>query len=59
MKLPADDYMLLSLVNTALRDNFKSLADLCEDWNIEESELSARLAVIGYIYDKDRNAFTV
>ena len=49
MKLPADDYILLSLVNTALRDKFKTLSELCEEWEADENEIRVRLAALsGY-----------
>lgn len=57
MKLPADDYILLSLVNTALRDKFDTFGELCEDWEADENALCARLAALGYEYDPDKNAF--
>ena len=59
MNLPADDYILLSLVNTRLRDVYSSLQSLCEEEGVEENELSSRLAAIGYSYDEARNAFVI
>ena len=57
MNLPADDNILLSLVNTKLRDKYASLADFCDGEEVEEEELCARLAASGYRYDPSRNAF--
>ena len=59
MNLPADDYILLSLVNTKLRDEYPSLQSLCEEEGVEENKLCARLAAIGYCYDEARNAFVI
>lgn len=55
--LPGDPVMLLSVVNTKLRDHYKSLADLCEDLDVSESEIVSKLQMIDYEYDKDRNQF--
>ena len=57
MFLPADDFILLSLINTYLRDKYDSLESLCEEEGIEISELVSRLASIGYAYSADKNAF--
>ncbi len=57
MNLPADDYILLSLVNTGLRDLYSSLDEFCEEEEIEESELLSRLLSVGYKYDALKNAF--
>ncbi len=57
MKLPADDYILLSLVNTALRDKFKTLSELCVDWEADENEIRVRLAALGYEYDCEKSRF--
>ena len=57
MNLPADNFMLLSVVNTALRDSYPSLAELCEEEGVDETELTSRLSKIGYFYDPAANAF--
>ena len=57
MVLPQDDFILLSLVNTKLRDLYSSLAELCEEEDIDLNEVSSRLAAIGYEYDGTENAF--
>ncbi len=57
MFIPTDNYLLLSLLNTKLRDNFSSLADLCEDCDWEQEEIESRMAAIGYAYCPQRNAF--
>ncbi len=58
MILPSDDYILLSLVNTKLRDEYSSPESLCEEEGVDYSVLEARLARIGYVYDGESNAFT-
>ena len=57
MNLPADDFILLSLINTKLRDNYSSLQDLCEEEGVSQSEIITRLAVLNYTYDDEANAF--
>lgn len=55
--LPQDPVMLLSYANTKLRDCYPSLKDFCEEEELSESELCARLASIGYEYDSEKNRF--
>ena len=57
MQLPQDDFILLSFVNTKLRDEFSSLSDFCENYGVEEGNLRTRLAGLGYNYDENANAF--
>ena len=57
MQLPSNDYILLSVINTLLRDKYSSLALLCEEEDAEEGEIISRLSAIGYSYDGGRNAF--
>ena len=49
--------MLLSVVNTALRDRYSSLEDLCDEEGVEIEEIRTRLAQIGYAYDPTANSF--
>lgn len=55
--IPSDPMMLLSYVNTQLRDFYPSLAAFCEDAQISEEELKERLLSIDYIYDEAFNRF--
>ncbi len=55
--LPKDPIMLLSFVNTKLRDFYDSLDALCGDLDVEKQELIHRLEAIGYQYDGERNQF--
>lgn len=52
-----DNFLLLSLVNTKLRDTYENLSDLCEEEGYEEEEVLSRLGKIGYFYDEKANAF--
>lgn len=55
--LPQDPMMLLSVVNTKLRDEYASLRELCEDMDADMDALTAKLAGIGYEYDEKTNRF--
>ena len=56
--LPTDDYILLSLVNTYLRDG-GSLADFCAERDVDEDDVLRRLAAAGFTYDGENNAFKI
>ena len=55
--LPTDPMILLSFLNTKLRDEYDSLAALCEDLEEDEDEIKAKLAAVGFSYDKKRRRF--
>lgn len=55
--IPKDPVMLLSFVNLKLRDFYPSLDAMCEDLDIDKTELADKLAGINYSYDADRNQF--
>ena len=55
--LPSDPIMLLSFVNMKLRDQYASLDALCEDMDVNKEEIMAKLAEVGYVYDKETNRF--
>lgn len=55
--LPGDPVMLLSVINTKLRDYYPSLDALCDDMHIDRKELFDRLDLIDYAYDAGRNQF--
>ena len=55
--LPQDPFILLSFVNTQLRDRFPSLEALCDDYGITSSELTAKLTAAGFRYDRRQNQF--
>ena len=54
---PQDPVILLSYVNTLLRDAYGSLEDLCEDRGLSVQELEEKLGAIGYHYAPERNRF--
>lgn len=57
MNLPKDPVILLSFVNTQLRDNYSSLAELCKAFDADETELKNKLKAINYEYDEATNSF--
>lgn len=52
-----DPNILLSLVNTKLRDSYSSLELLCDDMDIEKHKIIEKLKTIGYDYDESQNQF--
>ncbi len=57
MSIPKDPIILLSYVNTQLRDNYVSLDELCAALGADKSELTEKLAGVNYIYDEKLNKF--
>ncbi len=57
--LPKNPTMLLSVINTKLRDFYDSLDSLCEDLDESKEEIESILLSIGYIYDSNKNQFIV
>lgn len=55
--LPKDPVILLSVVNTKLRDKYPSLSALCEDLEGNENEIRQKLQEIGYEYNESQNRF--
>ena len=57
MKLPQDPVMLLSVVNTLLRDTYPSVEALAAAAGEDAEEIRKRLGKIGYRYDQSQNQF--
>lgn len=55
--LPQDPFILLSYVNTQLRDHFSSLEALCEDAGISPADVISRLEQAGFRYDPEQRQF--
>ncbi len=55
--LPSDPIMLMSLINTKLRDFYPDLDALCDDMDIDKTGLTSKLAGAGFNYDKKLNRF--
>lgn len=56
-KLPNDPIMLMSVVNTKLRDQYSSFDALCDDMGVDKQKIIDKLASVGYKYDKELNKF--
>ena len=55
--IPKDPMILLSYVNTQLRDFYPNLEALADGLDIDREELVKKLADIDYEYDAQRNQF--
>ena len=55
--LPQDPMILLSYVNTKLRDDYPSLDELCSALDVDRDELVGRLEGVNYSYNPERNQF--
>lgn len=55
--LPQDPNILLSVVNTKLRDEYPSLEYLCVGMDADQAELTEKLEALGYAYDAQTNQF--
>lgn len=56
--IPNDPFILLSYVNTKLRDEYSSLEKLCYNEEIDRKTLVDKLARIGYVYNPATNQFS-
>lgn len=57
MTIPNDPMMLLSYVNTQLRDFYPSLDEMCRALDIDGKEIIEKLKSIDYEYDSEINKF--
>ena len=57
MTLPKDPVILLSLINTKLRDYNSSLDDLCKEYDLDKEYITEKLSMIDYHYNEERNQF--
>lgn len=57
MNLPKDPVMLLSFVNTQLRDNYSNLEELAATYMTDSETIEEQLKKIDYKYDKNTNSF--
>lgn len=55
--LPQDPFILLSYVNTKLRDDYPSLDAMCEDLDIDRTALEDKLRSAGFEYSAENNKF--
>lgn len=55
--LPKDPIILLSVINTRLRDFYPSLEELCKAEDEDLEEITGILAAAGFHYDSESNRF--
>ena len=55
--IPKDPIILLSYVNTQLRDNYSSLEEMCQALDADPSRIRSVLSGIGYQYEPSLNCF--
>lgn len=55
--LPSDPIMLLSYINTQLRDSYPSLDELCSALDADKQEILSKLESVNYTYDENLNKF--
>ncbi len=57
MNLPKDPIILLSYINTQLRDNYASLAEFCSANDCASEDIIRSLETIDYHYNSETNQF--
>ncbi len=57
MTIPNDPAILLSFVNTKLRDEYSDLDELCKSLCADRSDIIKKLSDIGFSYDSKLNRF--
>jgi hypothetical protein len=56
-RLPKDPMLLLSFVNTRLRDDGLTLDEFAAQFDVKPSEIEEKLDRIGYKYDSNERKF--
>ena len=54
---PKDPFILLSVINTKLRDEYNSLDELCASMDVDKSQLQKTLREAGFEYNPAINQF--
>lgn len=57
MPIPNDPVILLSYINTQLRDHYASFDELCRSLDCSGTEITTKLSAIGYQYSPEQNRF--
>ena len=55
--LPTNPQILLSVINTKLRDFYSSLDELCNELDESKEDIIDNLKKIGYYYNQEENQF--
>ncbi len=56
-QLPKDPVMLLSFINTQLRDHYRDLDAFLEDFQLDKEAILEKMALMDYAYDETSNQF--
>ena len=56
-QIPKDPFMLLSYLNTQLRDFYPSREDCCRSLYLDQGQVRENLKQIDYLYDPEKNQF--
>lgn len=57
MTIPTDPMILLSFINTKLRDEYPTLEKLCEALEMDRQQLTKKLETIGFEHHAAQNRF--
>ena len=57
MSLPNDPFILLSVINTRLRDFYPSLEECCKAEGAYPEEIIRKMASVQYVYLPEKNQF--
>ena len=55
--IPKDPMILLSDMNTQLRDNYSSLEEMCQAMDLDEDQIRKTLSDIGFEYEPEKKCF--
>lgn len=55
--IPNDPMMLLSFINTKLRDEYPDFQTLCYELELDSIKITDKLSQIGFTYHEDLNRF--
>lgn len=57
MDIPKDPFILLSYINTKLRDEYSDMDELCREMILSKEEIISTLKKLDYEYDSRLNRF--
>ena len=57
MYIPQNAEILLSVINTLLRDKYSSIYDLCDYEDIDFNLVNCKLESVGYVYNEKTNSY--
>ena len=57
LQLPNDVFILFSYLNTQLRDTGMTLAEFCEEHQLDQEALTEKLRAAGFRYDESQRRF--